>query len=99
MNDPSVETQTLMTWVALTFRKSLENRIGEKSRDLGLSPLFFYLVDKDSLRTPKWYSGISGSTLKRPIVANGKTDVDDAKSTLHDWSGIGFKGLGKLSFD
>jgi glycine/D-amino acid oxidase-like deaminating enzyme len=46
----------------------------------------------------KWYPGISKSTPilidAGPIVAYGKTDVDDAKSSLHDRSGIGFKSLG-----
>lgn len=46
----------------------------------------------------KWYPGIQESIVKLvdagPIVAYGKTDVDDADSTLHNRSGIGFKSVG-----
>lgn len=66
---------------------------GEVETDLALKLGSEFLAEIE-----KWYPGISRSTPKiidaGPIVAYGKTDVDDAKSTLHDRSGIGFKSLG-----
>ncbi|WP_026946753.1 FAD-dependent oxidoreductase [Algoriphagus marincola] len=56
------------------------------------------LSDRFLIEIEKWYPGISSSKPKiidaGPIVAYGKTDVDDSKSTLHNRSDLGFRSIG-----